>query len=230
MKTIRLEKVSKIYNRGKGNEFTALREVDLSLSADKTTVFTGPSGAGKTTILSIIGCVTRPTTGRIWIDDRETTSLPERFGAEIRRSTFGFVFQNYHLIRGLTVLENTMIPAYPTGRRHKQVKQEAEALLASLGMEEKARQKVELLSGGERQRAAIARALINDPEVIVADEPTAHLDTERAMELMDILDGLKRRNKTVLISSHDPLVFESPVVDRVVRLRDGAVLETETFE
>lgn len=225
MMTIRLEGVSKIYNRGKANEFAALRGIDLTVALDQATVFTGPSGAGKTTILSIIGCVSRPTTGRIWLGEQETTSLPERFGAEIRRSTFGFVFQNYHLIRGLTVLENTMVPAYPTGQKHRMIKERAEELLESIGIADKAGQKIEHLSGGEQQRAAIARALVNDPEVIVADEPTAHLDTERALALMEILNGLKRRKKTVLISSHDPLVFESPVVDRVVKMRDGTIIQ-----
>ena len=110
---IRLEQITKTFNAGKANEFKALRDIELALEPQTLTVFKGPSGSGKTTLLSIIGCMTRPTSGRVWIDGRETTSLPERFAAKIRRHTFGFVFQNYHLIKGITVIENAMMPAYP---------------------------------------------------------------------------------------------------------------------
>jgi putative ABC transport system ATP-binding protein len=171
--------------------------------------------------------MTRPTSGRIRLNGRETTSLSERFAAEIRRNTFGFIFQNYNLIRGITLLENTMIPAYPTGTNHRILKKRALDLLDRLGMLEKALQKVEHLSGGEQQRAAIARALINDPAVVIADEPTAHLDTDLAGSFMEIVSGLKEAGNTVLISSHDPVVFESRVVDRSVSFRDGNIVGEE---
>ncbi|RJQ49978.1 MAG: ABC transporter ATP-binding protein [Desulfobacteraceae bacterium] len=221
---IRLEGISKIYNRGKSNEFSALRNIDLDIAEQGITAFVGPSGSGKTTLLSIIGCMCRPTSGRIRLNGREVTSLPERFAAETRRKTFGFIFQNYNLIRGLSVLENTMLPAYPTGVRHQCLKDRAMALLRKLKLDGKAGQKIELLSGGEQQRSAIARALINEPSVVVADEPTAHLDTELAEALLVLMAGLKQEGKTILIASHDPLVFQSSIVDRVVRMRDGMVV------
>jgi putative ABC transport system ATP-binding protein len=222
---IELVQVSKTFNAGRSNEFRALNQINLVVDANRATVFVGPSGSGKTTLLSIIGCMSRPTSGRIFLGGRETTSLTQRFATGVRRTTFGFIFQNYNLIRGLTVLENTMIPAYPTGLKHRIVKQKAMDLLDKLRIASKARQRVEHLSGGEQQRAAIARALINGPSVVIADEPTAHLDTDLVLALLDILAGLKQEGKTILIASHDPLIFQSPIVDRVVHLRDGAVVE-----
>lgn len=221
---IELTQVTKIFNQGRPNEFTALNGVDLALEPGRVTVFKGPSGSGKTTLLSLIGCMARPTSGRIRLNGRETTSLPERFAADIRRTTFGFIFQNYNLIKGMTVLENTMIPAYPMGVKYRILKERALRLLETLRIGAKAEQKVEHLSGGEQQRAAVARALINDPAVVIADEPTAHLDTELAGTFIETIAALKRDGKTVLIASHDPLVFEASMVDRVVIMRDGRVL------
>lgn len=222
---ISLKNVSKTFNAGRPNEFHALREVNLAIGREKITVFKGPSGSGKTTLLSLIGCMVRPTSGRIFVDGRETTSLPERFLSEIRRSTFGFIFQNYNLIKGITVLENTMLPAYPTGREHGRVKADALRLLSRLKIESKAGQKVEQLSGGEQQRTAIARALINDPAVIIADEPTAHLDMALSKEFLDIVARLSHEKKTILMASHDPLVFGAGIVDAVIDMRDGSILE-----
>ena len=218
---IELKQITKTFNAGKTNEFTAIKDVDRRIQAKKITVFKGPSGSGKTTLLSIIGCMARPTSGRIMINGQETTSLPEKFLAEIRRNTFGFVYQNYNLIKGITVLENTMIPAYPTGQNHREVSARAIQLLKKLRIESKANQNVEQLSGGEQQRAAIARALINEPAIIIADEPTAHLDTELSKGFLDIVAEISHEEKTILVASHDPLVFEAGIVDEVVEMRDG---------
>ena len=224
---IQLSDITKTFNAGKPNEFQALKEINLEVALNEVSVFIGPSGSGKTTLLSILGCMSRPTSGRIWLNGREITGLPERFGAEIRRETFGFIFQNYNLIKGITVLENTMLPAYPTGIPYRVIRQRAVALLEKLGIESKAREPVEHLSGGEQQRAAIARALVNGPPIVIADEPTAHLDSALARRLLDIFAGFKKEGKTILIACHDPLVFESPVVDRVVSMRDGRIVEND---
>ena len=149
------------------------------------------------------------------------TSLPERFLTEIRRRTFGFIFQQFNLVKGITVLENVMLPAYPLGEKHGVVKKRALALLEMFGLGERAAAKVEWLSGGEAQRVAIARALMNDPPVIIADEPTAHLDSKLSVEFMEIIARLKEQGKTAIIASHDPLVFGAAMVDRVVAVRDG---------
>lgn len=222
---IELRDVTKVFNAGQANEFAALRGITLALDGCGATAFTGPSGSGKTTLLSLIGCMARPTAGRIAIAGEAISSLPERFLTEIRRRTFGFIFQHYNLIRGLTARENVMLPAYPTGASLRQIRGEADRLLERLGLAAKADARVEWLSGGEAQRVAIARALINNPSVIVADEPTAHLDTALSLEFLEILRRLRGEGRTLLIASHDALVYESDVIQRVVRLRDGRLVD-----
>jgi putative ABC transport system ATP-binding protein len=224
---IELVDIRKVFNAGNPNEFIAVQGVSLQIAARGVTVLKGPSGSGKTTLLSLIGCMTRPTSGRIIVTGREITSLPERFLTEIRRKTFGFIFQQFHLIKGITVLENVMLPAYPSGLSYSVLRDKASGLLQLFGLSGKTLSKVEWLSGGEAQRVSIARALINDPAVIIADEPTAHLDSKLSVELMEILASLKREGKTILIASHDPLVSESPFIDRVVSIRDGFLREVE---
>ena len=220
---ITLANIHKTFNAGEQNEFTAVKGVTLSINLNTITVLKGPSGSGKTTLLSIIGCMARPTAGRITLQGREITSLPERFLTEIRRNTFGFVFQSFNLIKGVSVLENVMFPAFPVGLRHAALQERAEQLLDKLKIAHKARQSVESLSGGEQQRTAIARALINEPKVIIADEPTAHLDTELSLEFLNIMTGLHEEGKTILIASHDPLMAESEKTHRVIELRDGQI-------
>lgn len=219
---IELQDVTKVFNAGRPNEFTALSGVTLAIGKGELTVLKGPSGSGKTTLMGIIGCMARPTSGRVRLEGRELTSLPERFLTEIRRKTFGFVFQQFNLIRGITALENAMLPAYPLGLGHSTLRDKALERFARFGLsEEKALAKVEWLSGGEAQRVAIVRALINDPGIIIADEPTAHLDTRLSEDFLDIFRTLREDGKTIVVSSHDPLVYEAGIVDRVVTIRDG---------
>lgn len=221
---IELHEVSKVFNAGQPNEFAAVRGVTLAIDGRLATALTGPSGSGKTTLLSLIGCMARPTAGRITLMGEVISSLPERFLTEIRRRTFGFIFQQCNLIRGITARENVMLPAYPTGAPLKRIRGAADRLLERLGLAPKADVKVEWLSGGEVQRVAIARALINNPSVVVADEPTAHLDTALSLDFMEIMRALKQEERTLIIASHDPLVYQSDVIDRVVGMRDGRVL------
>ncbi len=221
---IELHEVRKVFNAGRVNEFVALDGISLAIADGRVSVLKGPSGSGKTTLLSLIGCMARPTSGRITLNGCEITSLPERFLTEIRRRSFGFIFQQFHLIKGVTALENVMFPAYPLGMPHKELKQRAEMLLQLFGMGSKAEARVEWLSGGEAQRVAIARALVNDPEVIIADEPTAHLDSRLSNELMRIIERMRADGKTIVVASHDPIVYEAPIVDTVVEMRDGNIL------
>lgn len=222
---IRLINIRKVFNIGKPNEFTAVNDVSLFIESNKVTVLKGPSGSGKTTLLSLIGCMARPTSGRIMLLNREVTSLPDRFLTEIRRKTFGFIFQQFNLIKGITALENIMLPAYPTGERYHALKKRAMGLLELFNLSNRALSLVEWLSGGEAQRVAIARALFNNPSVIIADEPTANLDTKLSQDFMNIIGRLKGEGKTILIASHDPIVYESDIVDRVVNIRDGKIEE-----
>jgi putative ABC transport system ATP-binding protein len=218
---IELEDVRKAFNQGRPNELWAVRGVSLSLPLKGLHVLKGPSGSGKTTLLAMIGCLARPTSGRIRLDGRLISNLPERFMTEVRRATFGFVFQQFNLIRGLTVLDNVMLPAYPLAPEPRELRRRALALLERFGMAARAQHKAEWLSGGEAQRAAVCRAMLNDPRILIADEPTANLDSQRSQELLAVLHELVAMGKTVLVSSHDPLVFEAAGVSRVVELHDG---------
>jgi len=157
------------------------------------TALCGPSGSGKTTLLTIIGCLARPTSGRVHLRERDISGLPERFLTEIRRSTFGFVFQQFNLIKGLSARDNVMLPAYPLGGDWRALHDRAETLLETLKLGHRRHARVEWLSGGEQQRVAIARAMINDPQVVIADEPTANLDTALSREFMAILENLKEQ-------------------------------------
>ncbi|ETD85475.1 ABC transporter ATP-binding protein [Rhodobacter capsulatus] len=224
---ITLHGVSKTYNEGRPNEVTALRDIDLAI-APGVTVVMGPSGSGKTTLLSLVGCMARPTTGRITLAGEVISSLPERFLTDLRRRRFGFVFQRFNLIRGLSVLENVMLPAAPLGEPRAVVEARALARLDSLGLAGKARMPVEVLSGGETQRAAIARALVNDAPVLIADEPTANLDSALAHRFLDIVAGLRAEGKTVILTSHDPRIISAAPVTAVVEMRDGVVLQVRS--
>ena len=228
MMILELKNIRKVFNQGKSYELVAVDGVSVSLKARKITVLKGPSGSGKTTLLSMVGCMARPTSGRIFLGDREISSLPERFLTEIRRTHFGFIFQQFNLIKGISALENVMLPAYPLGGTHIALKKHAEELLELFGIGRRASSKTDWLSGGEAQRTAIARALVNDPAVIIADEPTAQLDTKLSREFMDIVGRLKEQQKTIIIASHDPLVYEASMIDRVISMRDGKIEEVES--
>jgi putative ABC transport system ATP-binding protein len=220
-----LEDVTKVYNPGQPNEVWAVKGVSIKINRNEVVVLKGPSGSGKTSLLSLIGCMSRPTSGRILVNGRDVAKLPERFLTEIRRKTFGFVFQQFNLLKGITVRENIMLPLYPTGLSTVEIKARADSVMESMRLSKRADFNVEYLSGGEQQRVAIARALINNPEIILADEPTAHLDTKLSEEFLKIIGQIKAGGKTVVIATHDPLVYDSSVVDRVIELRDGMVKE-----
>jgi len=224
MNLIELNDITKTFNRGRPDEFTALNEIGLEIESCKFTVFRGPSGSGKTTLLSIVGCMTKPSSGRVFVQEREITSLPERFLTDIRRHTFGFIFQQFHLVRGISALENIILPAYPSGERLSVLRRKGLQLLDLLQLSQRANASVEWLSGGEAQRVAIARALINDPAIVIADEPTAHLDTKLSLDFMSAMERLKEEGKTILVASHDPLVYKSAIVDRVLEMRDGRII------
>jgi len=220
---IKAEDLTKFYNKGKANEALAVNGVSVSIERGDFAVLKGPSGSGKTTLLSLIGCMTRPTSGSITVEERDISHLPERFLTDIRRKTFGFIFQQFHLIQGMSVIENVMVPLYPTDIDVNTLRKKAEGILEGLGMSKRKDFPVQGLSGGEQQRTAIARALINDPEIVLADEPTAHLDTALSRDYMSVMKGLWDKGKTVIIASHDPIVFENEFITLTVEMRDGIV-------
>jgi putative ABC transport system ATP-binding protein len=220
---IRAENVSRCLNQGRPNEVWPVRDVSLQVNRGEAVVLKGPSGSGKTSLLSLLGCMSRPTEGRIFIHDRDVAKLPERLLTEIRRKRFGFIFQQFNLISGISVRENVMLPLYPVDLPFREMRERADSLMNRLGLFERRNFKVKGLSGGEQQRVAIARALVNDPEVIFADEPTAHLDTKLSHDIVGILEELKEEGRTILIATHDPLLYEQGFIDRVIEMRDGSI-------
>ncbi|TKB07281.1 ABC transporter ATP-binding protein [Desulforhopalus sp. IMCC35007] len=223
MAYIEIEGLSKVYNVGRADELTALADVSLSIDSGEVAVLTGSSGSGKTSLLSLIGCMARPTQGKVIIAGKDVAKLPERFLTAVRRKRFGFIFQQFNLIRDVSVLENVLLPLYPLDLGMSAMKDKAMPILEKLKISHKKNLKVKNLSGGEQQRVAIARALINEPEVIIADEPTAHLDRRLAQEFLDILEVLNHEGKTIVIATHDPFVYDNRLVGKTVSMRDGRI-------
>jgi putative ABC transport system ATP-binding protein len=216
---LRVESVSKTF--GSGRTFVrAVNGVELTTAAGELTLIMGPSGSGKTTLLSMIGGILRPSSGRIWIGGIELTALRRAELPRIRREQIGFVFQNSNLLEALSALENVQIALNIAGIRGADAKSRASALLAEAGLDERFELSAKDLSAGERQRVAIARALANRPRLLLADEPTASLDSEHGLDVMELLRDLThRKGNAAVVVSHDERLRE--LADRVCWLEDG---------
>lgn len=223
---IDLTGVEKWYNRGGTNEVHALRHIDLSIAGNEVVCIHGPSGSGKSTLLAILAGIIGPTSGSAVVNGKKLARLPDRFLTLYRREQIGFIFQRFQIIPELTVLANVTLPLLPLGIKPAEQNRRAMALLELLSIGHRARFPAAEISGGELQRVAIARALIHDPPIIIADEPTAHLDRGLSLEFLSIIADLKGRGKTIVIASHDPLVSDSAVVDRCLQMCDGRLEET----
>jgi putative ABC transport system ATP-binding protein len=220
---IRTEDATKVYNPRRPDEVLAVDRVSVRVARGEVVALKGPSGSGKTSLLSLVGCMARPTSGRVVVDGRDVAKLAEGALTGVRRQKFGFIFQQFNLISDVSVIENVMLPLYPIDVGMGEMRRRAENILSELNLENKQSRKVRKLSGGEQQRVAIARALVNDPEIIIADEPTAHLDRKLSEELLAILEDLSRQKRTVIIATHDSLVYDHPLISRVISMRDGRV-------
>jgi putative ABC transport system ATP-binding protein len=218
---------------GLGREFPAgdsvvhaLADVDLGLGEGELVVLHGPSGSGKTTLLNLVGGLDRPTAGRVWVDGAEVSALGEEDLVRFRRTTIGFIFQGFGLLPILTAAENVEVPlrlqkADPA-RREGRVRE----LLEVVGLGGRANHRPYELSGGEQQRVAIVRALVNEPRLLLADEPTGQLDSENARTIMEVIrDLVDSRGVSALVATHDPALLG--IADRVIRLRDGRVVADE---
>lgn len=223
---IELVQVAKIYNRGEPGEVLALQDISLKIDERSMVCLRGPSGSGKTTILSIIGCVFPPTSGSATIMGKKISRLPDHFLCRYRQDLIGFIFQNFNLLPELSVLENVTLPLYPIGLSPRERKRHAEPLLERFGIAHRRDFPVASISGGELQRVAICRALINDPPILLADEPTAHLDSRLAEQFMTMLVALKGEGKTIVLTSHDPRIYHHHGVDRVIDVADGRRVDT----
>ena len=201
---IEFQHVTKIYS-GYDSKVIALNDVSLKIFSGEFIAITGPSGSGKSTLLHCMGLLDRPTSGKIFIEGKDTSEITGKDVALLRGKKIGFVFQSYNLIPRLSVIENVILPGLIIGRKRKELEKKAMDLLKEVGIDHRAEHRGVHLSGGEQQRVAIARALINDPIIILADEPTGALDTDSSKDIMDLLKEANRnRGVTVVFVSHDP--------------------------
>lgn len=226
MAILHLEKIRKVYQKG-DNEVVALGAVDLDIEKGEYLAVVGPSGSGKTTLLNILGCLDVPTSGRVVYDGRELRALGEKELSEYRKLHVSFIFQSYNLIPVLTVAENVELPLVIERKKNgAQARVKAKELLAAVGLSGMENRYPRELSGGQEQRVAIARALVKDPIVVLADEPTANLDSHTALEIVELMKRINAQRKTTFIfSTHDRLVMDH--ARRIVTLRDGAVTSDE---
>jgi lipoprotein-releasing system ATP-binding protein len=206
-----------------------LKDIDLTIQKGEIVSIVGPSGAGKTTLLQIIGTLDRPDTGSVIIDGIDTTTLSQKKLSDFRNRHIGFVFQFHQLLPEFTAIENIMIPAYIAGVNTKEARHRAEELLQFMGLSDRAKHKPNELSGGEKQRVAVARALINNPDVILADEPSGSLDSKNKEELHQLFFDLRDKyGQTFVIVTHDEGL--ASITDRTIHMRDGILEHLETLE
>ncbi|NPV74879.1 MAG: ABC transporter ATP-binding protein [Anaerolineae bacterium] len=228
MEVVKTENVSRIYKVGEV-ETIALRDVSLSIENGEFTALIGPSGSGKTTLLQLLGCLDQPTSGRVWINGQDVSRLNRNQRADVRRGTIGFIFQFFALIPTLTAYENVEMPLLLNGHAPSQRRERVMQLLEAVGLTDRANNRPDQLSGGQQQRVAIARALAPNPSLILADEPTANLDTPNGKQIMEIMERLNRETGvTFVFATHDPRVIQ--FARRVVALSDGLISSDTVIE
>ena len=218
---VKLDKVVKTYFMG-DNQVQALRGISFEIEQGEFTAIMGPSGSGKSTCMNMIGCLDRPSSGLVEINGRQTAMMNEKELAQLRNITIGFVFQQYHLIPAMTVLENVMLPLkYQKVDKGERLERAKEALKA-VGLGERLNHRPHELSGGQKQRVAIARAMITRPKILLADEPTGALDSETGVQVMELFREINKTNgTTVIIVTHDPRIGNS--VERCIKIFDGLI-------
>jgi len=221
MSNIVIDNLYKIYNEGKQSEFSALKNISLSIDDGQIVIVKGVSGSGKSTLLSVIAAFSKPSKGKILIDGENISKLPDIFASNFRNEKIGFIFQSFNLIEGLSVADNILAPLVLTSDTQKEVDKKLEIALNLANISHKKEQNVADLSGGEKQRCAIARALVNNPSIILADEPTANLDKENSLKFVEILKKLKELKKIVIVATHDTVFDNLPFVDKYVNITNG---------
>jgi len=219
---IELTGISKLYHLG-GVEYPALSDVSLSIRRNEFMALTGASGSGKSTMMNIIGCLDTPTTGTYSLDGEQVAGLDDEALASVRNRKIGFVFQNFYLMPRMTAIDNVAQPLIYRGIAPSLRRAHAERALQRVGLGERMRHRPNEMSGGQRQRVAVARALVGQPELLLADEPTGNLDSRTAREILDLFTQLHTEGQTVVIVTHDPSV--AACCKRLVRLHDGRIAE-----
>jgi putative ABC transport system ATP-binding protein len=210
------------YGQGAG-AVDALDAVDLVVAGGETVAVMGPSGCGKSTLLHLLGGLERPSSGEVWLAGRRIDQLSEKALARLRRDAIGFVFQAFHLMEELTAVENVELPALLAGRSPGAARRRAQELLDQVGLTDRAEHLPSALSGGQRQRVAVARALSNEPLVVLADEPTGNLDSAATLEVLRLLESLRSSGQTLVIVTHDARI--AATADRLISMRDGGFVE-----
>jgi putative ABC transport system ATP-binding protein len=222
---IRLENVQKYFYRGEPREIHALRDINLTIEKGEYTLFNGPSGCGKTTLLNAIGALDDVDSGKIYLDKRDIALLDEKERTKLRLDEMGFVFQAYNLVPVLTVSENISFIMKLRGFSEKEIRERVLEVASMLEIDNKLDALPNTLSGGQQQRVAVARAVAAKPKIILADEPTANLDSKNSTALMDMMRSLnEKEGVTILFASHDEYVIES--VRRIVKMNDGAIVDS----
>lgn len=218
---IKLENVWKIYDLGK-IRLEVLKNISLAISSGDFVVILGPSGSGKSTLLNLVSCLDVPTKGKIFLEGKDISSLSEDNLAEIRGKKIGFVFQQFNLMPHLTALENVILPTIFQSMSFDKREKRSRELLFSVGLEKRINHRPAELSGGEKQRVAIARALVNDPEIIVADEPTGNVDSKTGEKIMKTLKDLNEKEKrTIIVVTHDTEL--KSFANRIIKIKDGEI-------
>jgi putative ABC transport system ATP-binding protein len=215
---VHAQALGKTYQIG-SEKLEVLKDVTFSINKTQFVVLNGPSGSGKTTLLNIIGGIDKPTTGKIFVNDQDLTSQNEDALSDFRCNSVGFVFQSYNLVSTLTVAENIAFPMEWTGKPEKEIEKRITELLETVGLQSRVNHFPAQLSGGEQQRVAFARALANDPELILADEPTGNLDDKNGQKIVQMLQLLKEKGKTVIVATHDVQIKQ--LADQVLCLEEG---------
>lgn len=221
---IELKNITKTYKTTKIDTITALDNINLTFNTGELIILKGASGSGKSTILSLLAGLSKPTSGEVIIDNKRISKLPDDFATTYRQENIGFIFQKYNLIGGLSVKENIMLPLYPLNLDSNKLEQKANDIMEKFQIVHKKDIIINNLSGGEQQRTAIARAHINNPKIILADEPTANLDETLSLSFIEILKELKQENKTIIVATHDPIFFNLKFVDRIIEISKGSIL------
>jgi putative ABC transport system ATP-binding protein len=219
---LRAVAVSRVFGRGDA-VVRAVDKADIEVAQGESLVVTGPSGCGKSTLLQMLGGLERPSEGEIWVGDRRIDTLSERGRAHVRRDLIGFVFQEFHLMEELTALENVELPALLAGASRRHALRRAVELLERVGLSDRSRHLPSALSGGQRQRVAVARALVNRPAVLLADEPTGNLDTTSATDVLRLFEELRADGQTLVVVTHD--LRTAATADRMVSMRDGSFVD-----
>ena len=222
---IKITKLNKIFNENTKKEFHALKDINIEIKTSSCVILKGVSGSGKSTLLSIIGTLLKPTSGDIKIDDESIAKLPDLHASNFRAKKLGFIFQSYNLFNELNVKDNVSIPLIPLAYSQKRIDDMSKTALTLANIEHKKDELVYNLSGGEKQRCAIARALVNNPDIILCDEPTANLDHDNSMKFIESLREFKKLNKTIIVATHDPIFEELDFVDEIINIKNGMICE-----